>query len=99
MSNKLVIYSKENCSYCTKAKNFLNELNINYEEIKLNIGKEDDIIIIKNLKETYNHNTFPFILIKGESDVFIGGFNELQTAYNTMYIHKFVVINDQDCEF
>ena len=95
--SELIVYSKEDCNYCIKAKEFLNNNKIQYKELKLNKNDINDMNIIKDLKEKYNHNTFPFILVqlKNEQDVFIGGYNELQTAYNTMYLHKYIDIEDE----
>lgn len=93
----VIIYSKNNCIYCKKAKGFLNELNISYMEILLD--KENDLInytsTVQELKQKYNHSTFPFIII---NDVFIGGYMDLENAYNTNYLHKLLNLNIE-CNF
>lgn len=67
-----IIYSKKNCSYCQKAKELLNNNNMYYDEKQLDplLDKE----FIEELKNTYNHFTFPFIF---QNTNFIGGFTEL----------------------
>ena len=66
----VTIYTKENCSYCTKAKMLLANRGVGYTEMKLN---ED--FTRENLLELYpNVMTFPVIVIDGFN---IGGFTEL----------------------
>ena len=93
----IIIYSKNNCSYCEKAKKLLNELknkhNITYSEISLN--KSIDPMYydttVSMLKAKYNHNTFPFIII---NDKFIGGCIDLEKIHYTGYLFKLLNIND-----
>ena len=68
------IYTSNWCGYCTAAKNLLNDLNLQFEEINIekeNISRED----LLNLSGGY---TIPQICINGK---FIGGFQELQLLY------------------
>lgn len=66
----VTIYTKENCSFCTKAKMLLTNRGMSYNEMKLN---ED--FTKENLLELYpNVMTFPVIVIDGFN---IGGFTEL----------------------
>jgi len=66
----VVIYSKENCSYCSKAKMLLTNRNIHYTELKLN---ED--FTRETLNDLYPSATsFPVIVVDGFN---IGGYNEL----------------------
>jgi glutaredoxin len=85
-NNNVLIYSKNNCSYCTKSKQLLNSLNIDFKEICLNPDDKDYYDAIVNmLKNKYNHKTFPFIIV---NNIFIGGYSELEQAYATNYLHK-----------
>lgn len=65
-----LIYTKDNCSYCVKAKNLFALENITYEEtvIGKDITREDFISLFPNQK------TVPLIFVNGEK---IGGYNEL----------------------
>jgi|APCry1669192647_1035423.scaffolds.fasta_scaffold32007_1 glutaredoxin len=94
----ILIYSKNDCNYCEKAKKLLNDLksqyNITYSEISLN--KSIDPMYydttVSMLKAKYNHNTFPFIII---NDNFIGGYTDLEKIYSTGYLFKLLSINDE----
>ena len=88
----VVIYSKNNCVYCEKAKTLLNNANIPYDEILLDKEKNEEHYTktVVELKEKYNHNTFPFIIV---NDKFLGGYTELENAYYTFYLHKLLNIS------
>lgn len=67
----LIIWSKENCSNCVKAKNFLAEKGILYEERKIDNKTwtvTDLLTLIPNAKSV------PQIF---DDEVYVGGFNEL----------------------
>ena len=68
---KVIIYTKENCSYCTNAKMPLSSKGINYSELKLNedFSRENLLEIFPKAK------TFPIIVVDGFN---IGGFTELK---------------------
>lgn len=85
MLDNIIIYTKKECSYCVKAKQLLNDLNLTYIETIMNPNNDDYKKIVDTLKKKDYHNTFPFIII---NDNFIGGFTELETANNTMYLQK-----------
>lgn len=101
MENTITVYSKESCSYCKKTKAFLTNLDIKFNEILLNPDDTNDKNIILNLKDKYNHHTFPFIIVNEnlENEVFIGGFSELEYAYNTMYLYTLVSIENHNVDF
>ena len=68
---KVTIYSKQNCTYCSKAKAMMNSLGIEYTEKKLEEFKSvDDMLedIGKKVK------TMPQIKIDNE---LIGGYHQL----------------------
>ena len=66
----VVLYSREDCSYCTRAKMILATRNIPYKELKLN---ED--YTKEHLLELYpSVTTFPVVVVDGFN---IGGFTEL----------------------
>ena len=72
MSNKIIIYSKPNCTYCTKSKHLIKSLGFEYEEKMF--GK--DFKTPEQLFEAIGKQvrTMPQIVIE---DKHIGGYNEL----------------------
>ena len=67
----ITVYGKDNCGYCTKAKNLLETKKIPFTYLK--IGED---IGINEFKEQYpDVRTVPFILNR---DMAIGGFDNLQ---------------------
>ncbi len=69
---KVVIYSKVPCPYCVRAKNFLSDKGVTFEEIDLT-DKPDEIEKIKN---DTGWKTVPIIMIDGK---LIGGYTDLKT--------------------
>lgn len=69
--NNITIYTKDNCSFCTKAKMLLSSKSIQYTELKLNqdFTKENLLEIFPMTK------TFPVIVVDSYN---IGGYNELE---------------------
>jgi glutaredoxin 3 len=70
---KIIVYSTEPCSFCTRAKDLLDRRGIVYEEI--NLAK--DPAGRMELVELTGMISFPQIVI---DDVVLGGFTELVAA-------------------
>ena len=67
---KIVLYSKNFCGYCTMAKTWLNNKDIQYEEISI-----EEPEIRQKFMEDYPHlRQMPQIFIDGEN---IGGYRQL----------------------
>lgn len=68
---QIIVYSKENCVYCVKAKSLLNNLGLSYEE-----RKKEDYDTVEALLEDIGKKvrTMPQIKIDGK---LIGGYNQL----------------------
>lgn len=66
----VVIYSKDNCTYCYQAKSWLKKHNISFDEIKLN----DDQKRLEFYESYQDVRTMPQIFYKGKR---IGGYQEL----------------------
>ena len=68
--NHVIVWSKDNCPFCSKAMTVLDSINVNYEVRKIGTewSKED------LLESVPNARSVPQILINNES---IGGYNEL----------------------
>jgi glutaredoxin len=69
--SQIIIYSKNNCGYCIKAKNLLENLGLDYTEKKF-----DDFSNVEKLFEDIGKSvkSMPQIKINGE---LIGGYNQL----------------------
>lgn len=72
---RITIYSTGNCSYCTKAKQLLDELDIAYSEVRLDLDKRHHR---EFLRVTNGARTVPQVII---GDRCIGGFAELQALH------------------
>ena len=80
---KIVIYSKNNCIYCTKAKTMLSSLGVKYAEKKLEeFDTVDDMLedIGRKVK------TMPQIKIDGE---LIGGYHQLVEYFDDQGLVNF----------
>jgi len=68
---EIVIYSKENCTFCVKAKNLIKNLGLNYVEKKL-----EDFVSTEAMLEDIGKQvrTMPQIKINNK---LIGGYNQL----------------------
>ncbi len=74
--SKIVVYTKESCPYCVRAKQLLNAKGLKFEEINLE-GKEQELA---DLKARTGWKTVPQIFI---DDKLIGGFSELAALDST----------------
>lgn len=70
--DNVVVYTKDGCTYCVKAKELLNQNNILFNEIKVgngcDIGRDEFISKYPSVK------TLPYIKI---NDDVIGGYSDL----------------------
>ena len=71
-----VIWSKDNCQYCIKAKTLLDLKCVQYEERKIGAGWTKEQL----LEAVPTARTVPQIFLDG---ALIGGFTELQKHLNT----------------
>lgn len=74
MSKSVVVYSKNHCPYCDRAKQLLASYNVAFEERKL----DGDMDAIKALMEKTAMRTFPQIFI---GDELVGGFDQLNALH------------------
>jgi glutaredoxin 3 len=71
---KVKIYTRENCVYCTNAKNILVNRGYLYEEIK--VEDENTESVKESLKDkTDSYDYYPIIFV---DNVFLGGYKELK---------------------
>ena len=67
--SKYIIYTQDNCIYCTEAKSLLDDMNVPYEERKLDTAEK-----VRRFKKA-GHKTVPQIFLH------IGGFHELEDFF------------------
>lgn len=75
MSKHIVLYTKDNCSYCVMAKQYLQSKGLKYNEMKLGVDltREEFVSLFPEVK------TMPFIIVDGEK---VGGYDKLQEWAN-----------------
>jgi glutaredoxin 3 len=66
---KAIIYTKDNCPYCVRAKNLFKSLGAEFEEINLEHEPEKR----HELSQKYQWRTIPMIVV---GDQFLGGFDD-----------------------
>ena len=74
--SKIVVYSKNMCGYCVKAKSVLTSKGLEFEEINIEEKPEAREFVISE-----GHRTMPQIYVDGKS---IGGYNELLKYVDTL---------------
>ena len=70
------VYTTSYCPYCTKAKDLLVSLGIEFEEIDV----EHDVQLREELSEKYSWRTVPMIVA---GDEFLGGFDDMSALHNS----------------
>ena len=81
MMRQLTVYTRPNCGFCTSAKNYLSNLEIQFSEVNV---QEDEVARQRLLTE--GHRTLPVILA-GE-EVMYGGWKSLRTMRKEEIISK-----------
>lgn len=96
--NVVKIYSKHGCKFCDLAKTFLKDLDINFQEIRLD--KEENPIEYEKQREKLVYETkqitFPWIFA---NDTFIGGYKDLVDSYISGKLAKVLGIDFDEIEF
>ena len=73
----MVIYSKDNCPWCDRAKELMNSKGTEYREIKIG----HDITRESFMEQFPNVRTVPYILI---SEEVTGGYDVLLSHFNSL---------------
>lgn len=68
---KVIMYSKDPCPYCDRARNFFEARDIVFEEIDLT-GQDEEILA---QKQKWGWATVPIIII---NEKLVGGYNDLK---------------------
>ncbi len=71
MNKNILVYGRQDCTYCDKAKVYLNSLNEQYQYIDITYWTKEQK---DSLKLKYNVRTVPVIIINGKC---VGGYNEM----------------------
>jgi glutaredoxin len=74
------IYTKNNCSFCVKAKKLLDDKNIKYSLIECDDLLKDRDKFFKLISKYTNQKTFPIIFYDGK---IIGGYTDLRKYLST----------------
>ena len=75
----IVIYSKPDCIYCEKSKEYLKKCKRDFSVITIDPKNSGYTIDRDALFYKYNHKSFPLILV---NDKFIGGYSQLINIIN-----------------
>ncbi len=67
---KIIMYTKENCSYCTRAKQLLASKKLDYQEIRIDL----DSTKRQEMERLSGRRTVPQIFINDQA---IGGYDDL----------------------
>jgi glutaredoxin 3 len=87
MIGNVVIWSKPDCPYCSKAKNVLRTNNIQFEEKMLNRD-----FTREHLLETYpTAKSFPVVVVDG---FYIGGYTQLAEKLNEQLNNTQQLLNE-----
>jgi len=70
---KIVVYGKEHCPYCDKAKNILEQYGFSYAYYDIN--KDNIDLVTLTTKTAPGAKTVPIVIVQ---DVWIGGYTELE---------------------
>lgn len=79
-----IVYSKPNCPFCDQAKNLLRAQNLDYREIRFDVGQSKvegaEYVNVAEFKAKYpDAKTAPQIFLEdGDNLVHVGGFAELR---------------------
>ncbi|KAG0172100.1 hypothetical protein DFQ28_008029 [Apophysomyces sp. BC1034] len=77
--NKVTVFSKSYCPYCTGAKDLLDDLHVDYNAIELN-ERQDGADIQQALAELTGQKTVPNIFINRQH---IGGYSDFKTTFDS----------------
>ena len=73
MTNKIIVYTSDNCSFCTQAKKLLQSKGLNFDEFNI---QRDENSRSEMLEKSNGMRTVPQIFI---NDAHVGGYSELSS--------------------
>ena len=76
MDYKYILYVKDQCPFCVKAKNMLEMREIGYKAISL----DQNLKILEEIKDAYDWNTVPMVFKHSDENCYelVGGFTDLR---------------------
>ncbi|MBT4803721.1 MAG: glutaredoxin 3 [Legionellales bacterium] len=80
----MIIYSKNNCPYCDRAKDLLKRKNIEFKEVMVDLDQNEYQIMLEKSKR----RTVPQIFFK---DKHIGGFDDLWALEQAGELNKLIL--------
>ncbi|MFA0816285.1 MAG: glutaredoxin domain-containing protein [Anaerofustis sp.] len=84
MKNKIIVYTVNRCMYCAQAKRLLENLGLEFEEIKTAFGTPE----MDEAIEKTGHMTAPLIFI---NDTFVGGYTDLERLVRAGKIQELLI--------
>ena len=73
MTNKIIVYTSDYCSYCVQAKKLLQNKGFDFDELNI---QNDDSLRNEMLEKSHGMRTVPQIFINNSH---VGGYTELAT--------------------
>ncbi|WP_448605893.1 glutaredoxin 3 [Neorickettsia risticii] len=89
MNHEIVIYVKESCPYCSRAKELLDRKGISYTVV--DITSDPDLAAVM-MKKSGGRKTVPQIFI---NDMCVGGFDDLNTLNENGKLDELLFLNNQ----
>lgn len=92
----LLIYTKDGCKYCDKAKELCDKYDIQYTTIHLDPNNDEYSKQRQKLVDSTKQTTFPWIYTSKENILeFLGGYTELERAYDTGRLYKLGIVKEE----
>ncbi|KAI9260808.1 glutaredoxin [Sporodiniella umbellata] len=93
--NKIAVFSKTYCSFSIRAKDLLDDMQVEYKVVELNVEPEGEAIQ-RSLAELTKQNTVPNIFINQQH---LGGYSDLQAAYSSGKLQKLLKVGTKTENF
>ncbi len=78
---KVILYTKQNCGYCSAAKQLLDSKHVTYTEVRV----DTDSVKLEEMMRLSGRRTVPQIFINDQS---IGGFDDLSALATSGQLDK-----------
>ncbi|ABD46297.1 glutaredoxin 3 [Neorickettsia sennetsu] len=89
MNHKVVIYVKEFCPYCSRAKELLDRKGVLYTVV--DITNDPDLAVVM-MERSGGRKTVPQVFI---NDVCVGGFDDLNSLNESGKLNELLFLNNQ----
>ena len=85
MTNKIIVYTSDYCSYCVQAKKLLQNKGFDFDELNIH---NDDSLRNEMLEKSNGMRTVPQIFI---NNLHVGGYTELATLVTSGDIENLLI--------